>query len=344
MVIVFAMPTTLTAQSLSSIDPNTAQQGESLGVAITGQDTHFDQAATMSIWFSQGGSTISAYGYYPVDDTFMTVWFDIPTDAAIGLHDLNVYDDIDGSLTLTDSFTIVPFTQPELVSVEPNTVQQGQQLSVAISGQGTHFKQGTGTATDGTQVWFGQASMTTTVFAVSDTLLFAVVETPEDAPTGGMQDLTVYNDIDGTLTLYDSVQITPYNPMITSVTPKGAYQGQNLSVRIVSSQDIAPFWEDSITAAWLSQGTSLIVAKVGMPLQGTWLGRYAYRASVGEFLIPEDANSGYWDVHIYGENVGHLTLEDGFIIVQPGDWTSDGVVNFRDLAVIGEHWLEGPGP
>ena len=73
-VILFAVPTTLLAQSLTSIDPDNAQQGESLGVAISGVDTHFDQASTTSIWFSQGSSTIYAYGYFPVNDTYMTAW------------------------------------------------------------------------------------------------------------------------------------------------------------------------------------------------------------------------------------------------------------------------------
>ena len=120
-----AAPTTLIAQSLISIDPNTAQRGESLGVGISGEDTHFEQATSMMIWFSQGSSNIYAYGYYPVDDTFMTAWFDIPSDATTGLHDLNVDDNLDGMLTLYDSFTIDP---GGIVSVNPDTAQQGMSL------------------------------------------------------------------------------------------------------------------------------------------------------------------------------------------------------------------------
>jgi hypothetical protein len=334
MAIIFTIPTTLFAQSLISIDPDNALQGESLGVGISGQNTYFDQGSGTMVWFSQGGSPpIGAYGYFPVNDTYMTAWFDIPSDA-IGLHDLNVYNSIDGTMTLYNSFTINPFNPPELISISPNSVQQDQILTVLISGQDTHFDQGSGTL-----IWFSQGSLTTNhVWPLSDTLL--VAELDFTGASLGLQDLYFYHDIDGTLTLYDSFTITPYNPMLTSITPGGAYQGQKLSVRITGPT--TRFEEGNGALAWFSQGNSLIVSRhtnvIGayQPVKG--------RTLIADFDIPTDANSGMWDVHTFGDFDGELTLTDGFLIVQPGDWTSDGVVNFLDLAVLGNHWLEGTGP
>ncbi len=329
-VMLFATSTPLIAQSLVLIEPNTAQPGQSLGVAITGQNTHFDQATTMLIWFSQGSSTVYAYGYYPIDDTFLIAWFDFPSDVTTGLQDLNVSNDIDGTLTLYDSFMI---NQGDIVSINPNTAQQGQSLMVAISGQGTHFsfQQGSGTL-----VWFGQGS-TTSVWPVSDTLLFARFDISKNAATGP-QDISVYNDIDGTLTFYDSFTITPYNPTLLSITPGGAYQGQKLSVRITGQN--TSFEQGSGSVAWLSQGNSLIVSRQTKAIGEKFYEPGSGIAVIADFDIPADANSGMWDVHTFGEIDGKLTLTNSFMIVQPGDWTSDGVVNFLDLAVIAEHWME----
>ncbi|MBW8038994.1 MAG: hypothetical protein FVQ85_03240 [Planctomycetes bacterium] len=339
-VMLFATSTPLIAQSLISIDPDNALEGESLGVGISGQNTNFDQASTISIWFSQGSSTIYAYGYFPVNDTYMTAWFDLPS-GAIGLHDLNVYNNIDGTLTLDNSFTINSFNPPELIAISPNSVQQGQVLRVAISGQYTHFNFQQGSNTN---VWFSQGSPTctcTNFWIISDTLLFAEFDCK--GASLGLRDLNVYNDIDGTLTLYDSFTITPYNPTLTSITPGGAYQGQKLSVRISGQNTRFGFTQGSGALVWLSQGNSLIVSRQANAI-GEKIGHPGSGITVADFDIPADANTGMWDVHTFSDIDGQLTLTDGFMIVQPGDWTSDGVVNFLDLAVLGNNWLEGAGP
>jgi len=332
-IILFAFPSSLFAQSLISISPDTAQTGQSLGVGISGQGTHFDQAAAMSVWFSQGSSIIYGSGYYPVNDTFMVVWFDIPVGAELGLHDLNVYNDIDGTLTLNDCFTINPGAIA-IVSIDPDSAQQGQTLTVGISGRGTHFNQGSGTT-----VWFSQGSGTiaANVWPISDILLLAQFIIPEDAATG-LQDVSVYNDIDGTLTLSNSFTITPYNPRLISITPGAAYQGQKLSVRITGQNTSLTFLQGSGTIAWLSQGNTLIFTRQ------TQYDNPGRSKAIADFDIPVDANTGKWDVHTFSEIDGHLTLTDGFLITRPGDLTCDGSVNFFDLAVIADSWLKGTSP
>ena len=62
---------------------------------------------------------------------------------------------------------------------------------------------------------------------------------------------------------------------------------------------------------------------------------------MAQFDIPADANFGFWDVVVPTRAEGRLTLQDGFTIAQPGDWTGDGKVNFLDFAVVAENWLEG---
>lgn len=346
--------TTLVAQSLVSVDPDFAQEGQSLGVAVTGQDTHFDQASTASIWFSQGSTTIDAYGYFPVNDTYMTVWFDIPGYSTLGLHDLNVYNEIDGTLTLPNSFTINPGGVPSIVSVNPSTAQRGQSLAVLITGQNTHFSQ----ASPATVLIFSSGSPTggqgtLTTYWLSNTLLLSFVNISPDAPTS-LQDISIYNDIDGLLTLYDYFLITPYNPELTTITPSAAYQGQKLSVSITGqnttfrqqgtttalfTQGSPTTWFQGTntisTVVWLSQGDSKIVS--------TDCGIAGDEFLAASFEIPADASTGLWSVNV-PKMEGFLTLPDAFLISYPGDMTCDGMVNLPDLAVMAGYWLEGTEP
>jgi len=341
--------TTLLAQSLVSIDPDVADSGESLGVGITGLDTHFDQASVMSVWFSQASSTIYAYSYFPFDDTYMAVWFDLPANAD-GVYDLNVDDSIDGAMTLPSSFTINFVgggVLPSITSINPDTAQQGERLGVIITGQGTHFSQ----ASPETKFYFSQASPTSqassTTHWLSDTILLVEFEIVEDAPPS-LQDIAIYNDIDGMLYLYDSFLVTPCEPKITSVTPLGAIQGQSLNVTITGQQssfgqasrtDPSGFMQGSVTTSvpWFSQGSSSIYSKNCFIRDGGFL--------TATFDIPVDANPGLWDVIVpKAEEHTILTLPNGFIITVPGDMTCDGMVNFRDIAVLAENWLEGTEP
>jgi len=348
-VILFIASATLTAGTIVSIDPDNCQLGQSIGVAIVGSGTHFEQGGGTSIWLSQGSQNIYAYGYYPYDDTSLIVWFDIPTDAGTGLYDLNVYNDIDGTLTLHDGFMITPCN---IVSVNPNSAQQGETLSVAITGQDTHFTQCSGSFQQCsiTTVWFSQGSPTYTksVWAVDDTLLIAEFAFPIDAETG-LHDLNVHNDIDGTLTLYNGFTITPLNPVLTSITPNGAYQGQSLTVTITGQNThfgqgtilqqgtATTYWFAQATPTtsviWLTRGNSTIYSTHGeAPGDGLLM---------AHLNIPADATAGLWDVVVPTRFEGRLTLQDGFTVAQPGDWTGDGKVNFLDFAVVANNWLEG---
>lgn len=360
---VLAISTTLSAQTLISIDPDNAEQGESLIVAITGQNTHFQQGSgTTDVWFSQGSPTvyIDATSFWAPSDTLVYGSFDIPVYARAGSWNVNLQDDVDGTLTLTDGFTITGGPAPALASINPANAQQGQLLAVAITGQNTHFQQGSQVS-----IWLSeQGSPTVRIEAfwfLNETLLLACFRIPPNATTG-LKDLNVYNDIDWTLTLDNSFTITPYNPLITTITPDAAYQGQTLAVTITGQntdfmhqgskttwwygETYQPYFyqqasgtawfsqgSTTTTVVWLSQGSSTIFSSdSGIP------GGELLMAS---FDIPADANLGLWNVHVPNQTDGLLTLPEGFLIARPGDLTCDGMVNFRDLAVLGDFWLEG---
>jgi hypothetical protein len=176
-------------------------------------------------------------------------------------------------------------------------------------------------------------------------------------PALGQQDESLSVAITGEDT--DFVQGTPTDPgVLTSITPGAAKQGQSLTVTITGfntrfgqgtgsdgsfeqgtpTQGTPTQGSPTVTDVWLSQGSSTIDWVSGWALYDTLF--YAL------FDIPYDANPGKWDVNVdfvQGTPTTPitLTLSDGFTIAQPGDITCDGAVNFFDVAVLSNHWLEG---
>ena len=89
-----------------SVDPNSANQGESLTVSLSGQNTHFAQG-TQTIWFNQGSSTIIATNVNVSTETLLDFDISIPVAAPLGLWDVNFQNATDGLLTKVDAFTIL---------------------------------------------------------------------------------------------------------------------------------------------------------------------------------------------------------------------------------------------
>ena len=143
--------TTVTVQApsgtpvLSAAVPNAGQQGQvNLNVTITGQNTQFIQGTTQVSF----GTGISVTSVTVTDATHATAVLNMAANAPLGFVNVTVTTGSE-ALTLTNGFTVVAGT-PVLTQVNPNTGQQGlSNLAVAISGQFTHFVQGTTTAAFG---------------------------------------------------------------------------------------------------------------------------------------------------------------------------------------------------
>jgi uncharacterized protein YfaS (alpha-2-macroglobulin family) len=103
---------------LVSVSPAIAAQGQTLAVTITGVNTHFNQASSSSISFSQGSSTIINSGTITkISDTAISASFTIPANATLGNYDVNLSNSLDGNLSLPNGFQVSP--KIALVSVSP---------------------------------------------------------------------------------------------------------------------------------------------------------------------------------------------------------------------------------
>ncbi|MHC4800115.1 MAG: esterase/lipase family protein, partial [Planctomycetota bacterium] len=171
--ILFSTSTTLIAQTITSKNPDNAQQSQSLPVSIAGQNTHFQQ----------GSPTLTS----------------INPDSAHQGQNLSV--------TITGQNTHFQQGSQTLTSVVPHNAQQGRSLPVTITGQNNHFTQGSGT----TGVWFSQGSPTVNIYsnsysASSDASVNASFDIPSDAPLG-VWNVNVNISIDGWLGLCDGFTI-----------------------------------------------------------------------------------------------------------------------------------------
>jgi hypothetical protein len=127
------------SQQIINIDPDEAEQGTTLGVTISGQNTNFLQAS-QTVFFNQGSSTIFPNFFYPGDNTTIQSQFSISYSDPLGYYDVNVYNPTDGLLTKTNGFLIkADPNQPHIVYADPDSAKQGQTLSVTITGQKHKF-------------------------------------------------------------------------------------------------------------------------------------------------------------------------------------------------------------
>lgn len=105
------------------VDPDSGAQGaNNLQVDITGQNTSFTQGSN-TVWFTQGTSTVLyPYQVNMTSDTDAETYVNIPINQPTGLYDVHVHDDIDGTVTKPNGFTVYPF------NVSTNDIEEQKAL------------------------------------------------------------------------------------------------------------------------------------------------------------------------------------------------------------------------
>lgn len=205
--------------SITTISPNSAQQGQNGPVTIVGQNTHFVQGVTQV----HLGAGITVTGITVTCPTCLSAHLAIAPDAPTGPHTVTVTSGAEVAI-LANGFTVQPGT-PILTSVVPAQGQQGQTLSVAITGQFTHFAQGA------TQVSIGTGITVTGITVSSPTSLAAQIAiNPTASP--GARTLAVTTGTEN-VSVANVFTIQPGTPALVGANPNTGQQGQqNLPVTI----------------------------------------------------------------------------------------------------------------
>lgn len=140
----FTVNNTTSTPSLLAIAPNTATQGQSLSVSITGLNTNFYSASnTVVKFFKQGTESFDIYEMYntPFGNTLLTSDILVSPLAPVGVYSVGVENNIDGLVMLNNSFTVTQ-NNKSITTVAPNNGTQGQTLNVTITGLNTNFNTG----------------------------------------------------------------------------------------------------------------------------------------------------------------------------------------------------------
>jgi RHS repeat-associated protein len=280
------------APALFSLTPSTGQQGVSnLSVNIRGQFTHFAQGITTAN-FGPGISVVSLTVNNPAS---ATVALNIDPGAMPATTNTVTLTSNMETVTLPNGFTIKPGT-PRLLSAMPNVGQQGQQgLTVALTGQYTHWLQGTTTAD------FGPGVSVTSFVVNSLTSATAVLSIAATANIG-QQTITVATGAE-VISIGNGFTIQPGTPILTSVTPNQGQQGQqNISVLITG---LYTHFVQETTMANLGSGVTIASLTVNSATSAT--------AAIN---IDPSTAAGARDV-ILTTNSETATLSSGFTI-QPG--------------------------
>ncbi len=144
----------------------------------------------------------------------------------------------------------VSLMSQNLQTINPNTGISGHTLALSLTGQNTHFNQGSNT------IWFSVGSTTafsmTNPTATSSSVISGNVSIPYGTPNS-VYNVNAHNNTDGIMTMYNAFIVSASGAQIISVAPNNANHGQTLSLSL-SCQN-ANFSSGSNTQVWFSQGS-----------------------------------------------------------------------------------------
>ncbi len=214
----------------------------------------------------------------------------------------------------------------QITAIAPANGQQGQTLSVSITGNTTTF-QSSGTIN---KLWLNKGAndiLITSLVVVSDTRIDATLSIScADMP--GLWDV-VYTDLSGTDTLILANAFTISSD--PSVSPNNACFGDQLSLVITSH---CKFIQSSGTThnMWLNMGASNINLTNATLIDSAHF--------TGDLTVPFNSPVGLWDVN-FSDGIDTITVLQGFDIdgsplsISPDSACIDTILNFTITAACG---------
>ncbi|MDF2437668.1 MAG: hypothetical protein K0Q95_2044 [Bacteroidota bacterium] len=299
-ILLLVFPGILLSQSIVSVNPNTAQQGQTLSVSVTGSGTSFGQGTTLiKLW--KAGVSVFPNSTTIINSSQINATFSFNTSHPAGLYDVMVYGTNSVTMPAGFNLTVNPATGPSIVSASPNTGTQGQTLSIAISGHNTVFQQGTNIVKlfhAGTTIFPSGLSF------VNDSLINATFNFTTSHPAGAYDVIVANYMMTQTLTLPAGFTLGSYvapSASIQNVSPNSAFQGQTLAVSISASNTN---FTQATTLIKLFNGSASIYPSSISILNDS--------LASANFSLTTAHTPGLYDVIIYGS--GTLVMSNGFTL------------------------------
>jgi len=269
-----------------SVAPAQGEQGQTISLVITGQNTSFAQSTSVVSL----GPGIAINSIQVTSPTSLTAQISIMDTAAIGPRNVSVTT---GSevVNLTNGFSVKVGT-PLLTSITPATGRQGETVNVAIAGKFTNFVQGTSVASFGAGITVNNLIITSTT-AASANLTLAIGAAP------GYRTVTLTTGAE-VVSCSNCFALNPGTPVLLTLTPNSGQQGQvNLNVALTGQ-----------FTGWV-QGTSS--ASFGTGITVNSLTVTSATAATANITIAAGATLGNRNVSVTtGSEV--VTLTNGFTV------------------------------
>ena len=96
----------LNAQTINTVAPNQAAQGDVLSISIEGVGTSFLTATGTNVWLQKGTEVINPTSFNATSETNINANLSLGSNQATGLYDVNVQNSIDGTVTLVQGFEV----------------------------------------------------------------------------------------------------------------------------------------------------------------------------------------------------------------------------------------------
>ena len=240
---------------LTTVNPNTGQQartGES--IALTGQFTHWVQGTTTASF----GAGITVATLTINSATTATASLNIDAAAALGARNVTLTTGAE-VVTLTNGFTVTAAT-PVLTTVNPNTGQQGQTgESIALTGQFTHWVQGTTTASFG-------AGITVATLTINSATTATASLNIDAAAALGARNVTLTTGAE-VVTLTNGFTVTAATPVLTTVNPNTGQQGRTGESIALTGQ--FTHWVQGTTTASFGAGITVATLTINSATTAT---------------------------------------------------------------------------
>jgi hypothetical protein len=260
----FVVVPTLTGPTLTSISPSTGIAGTALTVTLTG--TNFVAGATT---VNVGGG-VTASNFAVSSSTSMTAQFTVDAAAGLGPHNVTVTTPQGTSGAVV--FNVVP-AAPGVTGLNPQGAQQGQIVTVTITGSGF--------VTGGTSVSVGGSGVAVSNVNVQSSTSMTVTLTIDQEATPGSHPLTVTTA--GGTSSPINFTVNAAVPTLSGISPASGTRGTSVTVTLTGTHLNDPF-------ASVSAGTGVTVAITQR--QGTTM--------TATFTIAANASTGAHSVSVSG--------------------------------------------
>ena len=208
---------------LTSVTPQSGQQGrDNLNVVVNAQSSHFVDGVTTA-GFSGNGIAVNSVTV--TSPTSATLNINISPIATADLRSITLTTNTEVvSSAAAGTFFLITPSPATIASVVPNQGKQGEVLQVTVNGFSTHF------ATGSTSVSFGAGIVVNSWLINSPTSLTANITILLSADIGPRTVVvTTGGELAGGINAFT---VNPGDPVITSVSPATARQGETLAVTV----------------------------------------------------------------------------------------------------------------